>query len=511
MIRWLPVLLLALTAAFWLPQAAFAYDFTQQTPAIGANGQVCPGYGLTRRLIPCLKETIIDATYWFLMPFSRYMSNITAAMCTLAVMFWGVQMAGARTSAPIKDLAMTLLKVAAVGMLSLGFGANWLPNGGMFPIILDALEDFLAIVSQYAMYSNVWACPNFNEPTQALQMWNTVDCALETLIGGIYSPFTMSLGLVGFLTACIFSEALGFFIAVIGFYLILQLLFAIARALYMFVSSYIGICIMVIMSPIFVPMLLTRGTKPYFDKWLRLIFSFALQPVFVFVYLAMLTAAYNSIVYTAPFSIAHALAGPDADLPNFNLGGWLSGSGAFGDSRYGQQAVTVDPKQAVKHLGLTDTDTGMASVVGKYIGQGAQGWQGDVYEMLGVGNQLDPVTGQRDLRFFETFWDITAIDWVPLAYNQGKAVWDGLNNTWDVTQYVVPLFISFLMAAVTAFIFMTMLDYLPYLSSGLAAKPIGLPTLGKGSMAPPGSNAMESLNAGMRDRFSIKPPSNSWI
>ena len=35
--------------------------------------------------------------------------------------------------------------------------------------------------------------------------------------------------LVGFFVACLFSGAVGFFIAMIGFYLIVQLVFAIAR------------------------------------------------------------------------------------------------------------------------------------------------------------------------------------------------------------------------------------------------------------------------------------------
>ncbi len=481
------MLALLLFGMLAIPAPAYAYNFITPDTIGTATGRVCAiddsilgdanlqAFGFTKRIVICVKETILSAVYNFLVPFSDYIAKTIAVAITLAVALWGVMMVSGRTTAPIRDAFVLAVKIGAVVLFTANFG-------GIFPVMLDAMESLLSIVTGFIGFST-FTCPNVFSG-DSLVVWERVDCAINTLIGGIFSAFTVGSGIVGLLVALLFSGTIGLFIGLMGVMLIVQLLFAIARAVYIFVTGYIAFALMALMSPLFVPLILFRATKSFFEKWLKLTMGFVLQPVFIFVYLTMLMAAFDTIVYSGPRSLYRAIAGGDVnnvgvsvvDQFNFSMGDWLLASGAYAEKSQGSFGVNIDPKATVKRLGLPDKiDTGTLKVIGEHFTNPAD-WQGDIYAVMGKKNFAEVQVALTTSADLKRLADV---------------------NHEDVTDYTINLFLSFIMALVTTYIFMSMLDFLPFIGSGLTGDAFSVMPFGTGRLAPPGSEMIK----GMKDKF----------
>ena len=66
---------------------------------------------------------------------------------------------------------------------------------------------------------------------------------------------------------------------------------------------------------------------------------------------------------------------------------------------------------------------------------------------------------------------------------------------------MIQLVLACIMAVVTIFIFMSMLEYLPFIGSGIAGEVLSLPTFGAGRFAPPGSGMMGNIQKKLSANF----------
>lgn len=490
---WL-VLLVSFLAPTLTPEPAAAYNFYQPV-VVDGSGTICPGYGLTRRVVPCIKETMVYTVSNFVGPFSNYLGDAIALLCVLAIAILGVKMTAGVQDAPKRELALLAVKIAFVGYFTFEVDT-------IFGLLLDIMDDVLNSITLYAInvgaFANILQCNIPGGDSNVLAIWDLVDCTIERLVGGIFSPFNLALGIIGFLFACLFSGGVGLFIAMLGFYLVCTCLMAIARSLYIFLSSYIAFAIMMIIAPIFIPMVLFKSgaVKGYFDKWLRLTFSFMIQPVVLFVYLSLMLAAFNAAVFTGPTSLYYAIAGNASTNNNFNLGNWIMSAGGYSAASTGGQAVSIHSYKATQATGVpTAKDTGITGnmgAVGQQFANTIDDWQFAIYEAMGLGNTIDPLTGEPNLNFFKVDIPGTGIDW-----NLMSCVVTGNCNQNSVIFYIIRVLLSAIMAVVTAYIFLTMLNQLPYVSGVLSGAPDSIPKFGIGKMAMPGGNVMSSFKKGM--------------
>jgi len=110
-----------------------------------------------------------------------------------------------------------------------------------------------------------------------------------------------ALGEVGSLI--FFTVMFGFFMAGNIIIVMMGLVFAIVfmSVLLYFLTAYL-VCMATLyalayISPIFIPMVLFERTKGYFDSWLKLFISCALQPVVIRGFIALLLTVYDSAIY----------------------------------------------------------------------------------------------------------------------------------------------------------------------------------------------------------------------
>jgi len=559
------------------------------------GGAVCPNttYGLVTRLVICIQENVLYAVQTNLAAFMGYIWASICALITLAIALWGLAMATGRKGAPTRELAVLIMKIGIISVLMGGSAFNF-PS--IFQSLLDGMGEMLGMVVNYSHYSNLMYCPklpSYGVTPNYYYAWMQVDCMLNTLLGFVYSGGTLAIGFIGFLIACFLSGSVGFFIGTIGLIMILQIVITICRAVYVYLAAIIGLAAVAMVAPIFIPLILFKSTKPYFDKWLKNVIGFILQPIFLFIFLTMMLSAFDEIMFDTSnqYSLYSVIAisntpglGPDLQahwghidqgtLTGYAPGTWegfIGGRLLYAQQTYGPSppppppvlppppctsayclisndntglvyhqvtlgsgGVNIDPAQAMKTITRdlnvpTDTGDMAAGTIHQYYMPdpdpaalpGSQTLlQNDItntqMSFAGIGGQMNKVNGIVASK------TVTGINWYGLAclnsstsnnwaYSSTQpaknppadphdggaclsALSDGthtLARDTDLTLYLIQLFMSLLMALVTAYIFTTMLGYLPFIGQGLID--INMPILGSGATSMPGGNMFEGF------------------
>ncbi|MDX2113543.1 MAG: hypothetical protein SFW63_07425 [Alphaproteobacteria bacterium] len=526
-------------------------------------------FGFVKRMVLCVKESILYATYQVLAPISEFFAQTIAIACTLAVAIWGLQATAGRRNVSTRDAAILGIKIGLVIMFTSNFAAPFFDpdndKGGLFGMILTSMEQFIAIILRYTDNSPTFiaVCPNLvsaadpESTVYILTVWEKVDCMIETLIGGIFSPFNITLGIMGFLTAALLSGVFGFFIAIFGILIIGMLLIAIAQSVYIFISSFLAFALMVLFSPFIIPTILFAYTKPYFDKWLRVTIGLILQPIFMFVYLTMMLAAYDVLIYDGDRSVFRAIAGSaykaHIDPSNYGsnnymtMGQWLAspnspaGSGRVPLGNYqplnknetgftidyaGTRPVCLDEACETERK-INKRDSGVLGTIGEEINDRAVSRQNDLYDIM------------SSARIFRTSVHVWGINWDYLLINsklydadymQVMMAWsiynlclqdptfNGSMGTMFTVNcgvdpdpqkykekyywpYIIGIISSMMMAVVTMFLFMVLLRALPFIGIGISGETLAVPGLGTGRLAMPGSNSFQNFQSRIANSF----------
>ncbi len=119
-----------------------------------------------------------------------------------------------------------------------------------------------------------------------IAFFDSLDCKITRYLGygvGLDAPNLMMLLGVSF----IWPFNIGIYLAVGTLMMALFVINFAIKAVYMFVASAIGIAIMLYVSPLIIPCILFKKTKGIFDKWLKNLISFALQPMVLFAFVSM--------------------------------------------------------------------------------------------------------------------------------------------------------------------------------------------------------------------------------
>jgi type IV secretory pathway VirB6-like protein len=134
-----------------------------------------------------------------------------------------------------------------------------------------------------------------------LSTWDNLDCHVAYYLGflsagGIGRDVSLAIAIffTGFFLL-IFSGQLVFavFSITIGILLLSIIVFFVNT----YLVSLIASAILAFLAPLFVPLCLLKVTKGYFDLWLKLLFSFALQPVIITAYIVLMCTVLDQIIY----------------------------------------------------------------------------------------------------------------------------------------------------------------------------------------------------------------------
>lgn len=313
-------------------------------------------------------------------------------------------------------------------------------------------------------------CPIFTYDQLASNVWFRIDCVIYQLIGAISQGGQyLNNGILGFLMACIFSPPIGFTVFLLGVAFIWILLLACARALYTLLSAYIALAVLILFSPLIIPLLLFRFTIPMLDKYVRLFMGVALQPVFLSVYVGMLMVVMQEAVFTGNFSLYNAIT-----CNSSPVGAYVSGNG-FIMQRSDENAIfnfnmNLNPEMLSKQLTSANlSNTGTMGKVKEWFSNTAN-------ELKAPGNiQIDVPT------------DMIRWDWLASSCSTASSV----------AAYYINIIASLFIALTIAYIFYTMLSVVPYLSAEVAGGVMSIPGIGSiGSRMNP-----ESMAQSLQSKF----------
>ncbi len=347
----------------------------------------CKSYvGLTNRMAGCIRETIDATANVFFNQFYGMLRTAITAFMTLAVIVYGILLSYGMVERVGRDTMVLLLKVAAV----VAFCSS---TPQIYRMSIEAMDGAAQAVVSYVPpsgradssgsdFSQSTCLQNMineqakvDETRPVVGPWLGIDCLLDTVIGikvttekgdskandtaiwynkqfdskeaGKPDNPGMARSLVFLFFSGVQSSIFGIMLGLVGAFFIAGLIMVIIRAFFIYIGGYLGIALMVIVSPLFIPLVLFRETKGYFDKWVKLMISFGLQPIVMLVFVTFSLAAVDFAVFSGNYSVVYRMVGEASRAEKFDLNGYLT---AMRDETGNRLAEGVKPDEKSKAI-----------------------------------------------------------------------------------------------------------------------------------------------------------------
>jgi hypothetical protein len=260
------------------------------------------GGTLLGKIIPCLIHTIENSTEKFSAELIEKLKPLLYSFMTLVVTLFGVKVLQGEREIHVQAFTLVLKIAFVIGMLEI------IPTK-VVPWSYAIISDGVSIVTNTVgpdsdnMTCDIAAYGNDDTPL----IWKQMDCVLGKLYGFATGepgpdgkkPVNMVLAAsgAGLLSGFLFGGTAGVavFFAMLGvLWTIGMLVFRTALA---FMNGYLIVCVLLILSPIFLPLVLMRVTMDYFDKWWKAIMGGLLLPIIVSAFSMFALIAYDGLLF----------------------------------------------------------------------------------------------------------------------------------------------------------------------------------------------------------------------
>lgn len=213
-----------------------------------------------------------------------FLSPVVAQMLVLATVIFGAAFTIGVIPATAREFQVFLLKVAFVWGFAtnsdylIDIGYRFFIGGVLDGVAIslsnvvgdtpdtpagmyDRLDGFIATIIRYATdYVGITKAPTSEDP--AADCKNALFAAMAVMAIAFPPAFFLAIGLI------------------------IKLVMTFVRAVFGYVYALVGITFLFTLSPFFVSFYLFKVTRPFFDKWLGYLASFALQIIILFAFLA---------------------------------------------------------------------------------------------------------------------------------------------------------------------------------------------------------------------------------
>ena len=142
---------------------------------------------------------------------------------------------------------------------------------------------------------------DYDAQYQYLAPWDRLDCKLLFYLGQQLNGGSATIVLGLFLTAGLFFASMLFnmklMLCLIAIFAVLMLIFIVIWLVYIFLLSLIALTILILISPLMIPMVLFQATRGFFDGWIRQLIVYTLYPVILFAFLALLFTVFDNLYF----------------------------------------------------------------------------------------------------------------------------------------------------------------------------------------------------------------------
>jgi type IV secretion system protein VirB6 len=260
--------------------------------------------------------------------FSNVVNHLKQAISALLLMYaiaYGIRILLNPHRFQLEDAVIFVVKMLMVMYFTIGFqftsifanNATQKVQNGMVDVVLPALislsSDLSQIVFNSAKTSSkadskdiVGLCEFDATKYQAgysyYALFDTIDCRLGYFLGyGQLSetesgkPKSQDFRIIKLIGGMLMQSPIFALFNIIFLYLLISTL--LVRFVGTYIVYFICLYVMVLISPIFIPMVLFKQTKQMFDSWMKITLSFALQPAIIAAFMTIMFAIYDEALY----------------------------------------------------------------------------------------------------------------------------------------------------------------------------------------------------------------------
>lgn len=297
-----------------------------------------------------------DSVYEFSF-FERFQQTISVSIriaLSLVIMFYGMKILIASGEIKKKDMAMLIAKIVIVMYFATGsawkdtffdgvYNASDFFSTLVFKVQISEFEEELDGCQFGRVYTSIEtgsqeSSDRFSYPRgkEYLAIWDTLDCKLARYLG--FGPGLEVATIANLVVAGWLIGPIGTYIVSIFFIFAFLMITVIIRAVHVFLASTIAIILLVFISPITITCVLTEKTKDIFNAWLKQLTSFAVQPMILCVFLAILVSVLDMSLR------GNAVYYGDAPVKSINCDGYcVEEDGSYAYSAQGNLILPDNP------------------------------------------------------------------------------------------------------------------------------------------------------------------------
>lgn len=279
--------LCALMLLNMIPAPAYAADALCPTLYDDNNG------GVTKAVTTCVEAGFKDRAVTLRSTLQGTMNSVFNLLMVLACAFFGIKMMGGKARGG--EAAAFFMRIAVAYYLFHG-------AGGMIAGMIHWPGEFSATATG-------------SDP------WSKIDEFLGLMLG-IGVNFSIGSGVLGIVSGALFSSTFGIVLFFAGLKAVLDIVFFIVQAIFVYLSAVTLVSFLVVISPIILPFALFFYTEKYVRSWANCMVAAIITPMLLFICLNAFMDLFKFLVEDM-FSI---LGGTDfdsfwrADVPAFS---WL--------------------------------------------------------------------------------------------------------------------------------------------------------------------------------------------
>ncbi|WFW29844.1 MAG: type IV secretion system protein [Wolbachia endosymbiont of Menacanthus eurysternus] len=293
---------------------------------------------ITSMIVQCIKESLdnlvagidssgnllinIDGSKKgsFLSSIQKKMKNTITTILILALMLFSIKaMSGGIRS--IQEMYILIIKFALVIYFTTGntmshyYEELTKLSNGLSEIVLKASSESKNICNYETGKDYEYLHNGKRVSYNYLAPWDRLDCRILFYLGAPLDGISNKIGNIGSMgvltillgaapTLLVAGSIIGIIfaggqilVALTCIFMAVMMMMVILWICYIFILSLIALSVIIILSPLFIPMILFQHTKGYFDGWLKELITYSLYPVMLFAFLSFMFVACDKIYF----------------------------------------------------------------------------------------------------------------------------------------------------------------------------------------------------------------------
>ncbi|WP_108784068.1 TrbL/VirB6 family protein [Wolbachia endosymbiont of Bemisia tabaci] len=292
---------------------------------------------ITSMIVQCIKESLdnlvagIDSSGSplndqnghnkgsFLSVAQKKLKNTVTAVLVLALILFSIKAISGGVRSP-QEMYMLIIKFALVIYFTTGstmshyYGELTKLSNGLSEIVLQASSESKGICNYEAGKDYEYDRVGKRVSYSYLAPWDRLDCRILFYLGAPLDGIGGKIGTGGVATLVVLLGAapvllvagsvIGIIfaggqilVALVCIFMAILMMMVILWMCYVFILSLVALSVIIILSPLFIPMVLFQHTKGYFDGWLKELITYSLYPVILFAFLSFMFIACDKIYF----------------------------------------------------------------------------------------------------------------------------------------------------------------------------------------------------------------------